>query len=349
MMGRSNWDPRSGHDDMTDDIPNAAPPTLVRALTACNTIIADTYKTSNARAISHQRVHRTMALVAAIAGTIAVLLAIFQLYQPLPLAWPMVVETLAAASATCAVVAGMVWAYQTRWLLFRHKAERCRLVKFRSLIDASYWCGDEAAWRTHLNDAIVTITALAPRDMLVWCRDETVVRRRTTPAPCSLDPETVRALVSYYRTHRLKVQIEYFTDRAERNEGFDRWTRTLPHILFFCSITAVFAHFLIDAWPLEEDGLHTLSITFILLAASFPVIGAGVRTFRFSFEFARSASLFRAKQRALERLDRQLAAEADQVRPESSEILNILAQCEDFLEAEHREWLRLMIETEWFL
>ena len=97
--------------------------------------------------------------------------------------------------------------------------------------------------------------------------------------------------------------------------------------------------------------MHTICIILIALAASFPVIGAGIRTLRSAHEFARLASLFRAKHNALKRirdaLD-ELMNEKIAVKNKTAQVLHTLWQCEQFLEDEHYEWLRLMLDAEWY-
>jgi hypothetical protein len=78
------------------------------------------------------------------------------------------------------------------------------------------------------------------------------------------------------------------------------------------------------------------------------MIGACIRTVQVAREFGRSAALFSAKHVALQDMFQRLLSElaTEPVRP--AEVLHNITACEDFLEAEQREWLRLMQEAEWF-
>lgn len=60
-------------------------------------------------------------------------------------------------------------------------------------------------------------------------------------------------------------------------------------------------------------------------------------------ERRRNAVPFQAKHYALGQLKKELQRETD---PDT--IYHLLWQCERIMEAEHREWLRLMIQVEWF-
>jgi hypothetical protein len=81
----------------------------------------------------------------------------------------------------------------------------------------------------------------------------------------------------------------------------------------------------------------------IVLAACLPVLGAGIRTLHTASERRRNAIRFQAKYYTLEKLRQELQQETD-----ADAIFRLLSQCERIMEIEHREWLRLMIEAEWF-
>jgi hypothetical protein len=141
--------------------------------------------------------------------------------------------------------------------------------------------------------------------------------------------------------------MDYFDRQAERNGRFDRRTRLITPGLFFISVVLAYLHFIYDLIRTSDhtNPAHPDSLSVLLIAAAIaiPVIGAGVRTWRTAYEFARNANLFRAKHAALGQL-------AERVRRESDPTALFYAMwcCEQILDAEHREWLRLMIEAEWF-
>jgi hypothetical protein len=115
------------------------------------------------------------------------------------------------------------------------------------------------------------------------------------------------------------------------------------------------------------------------------VLAAGIRTYLAAFEFSRNKSRFYAAHKALSETEKSLlqntfavvtAEPAGQMRHESVligsnfgqvivvadnsamdansananayPVLRDLAWCEHLLNAEHREWLRLMYDAEWF-
>ncbi len=339
-------------DDMYDspqDMPPSQP--LRDALTLCQYTVEVVFRQADASALRHQRYHRLLTIMAASFGTTAVLLAIVQLSGLFSGMWPVQLSGIAVAFALIAVIAGLVSSQRLNWLLERHRAERYRLLKFRFLTDPALWSGEEEKTRTRmkkLTDEAADITALNRQAIRRWI-DEDEIPEAPAPLPHSqTDENTIRDLVEYYQKKRLGVQMDYFAARAHRNVRMHRYTWFLPPLFFFSSVLAVSGHFIYDIvasahGSQTEVTTSNLFVLFVVLAAAFPVIGAGVRSLRTAYEFARNNSRFRAKLVALRRLAESLQQEND---PEA--IFRDLWSCEQILESEHREWLRLMIEGEWF-
>jgi hypothetical protein len=312
----------------------------------CRDAFFSIYKEADKKAERNQWHHNILTIFAAVFGTIAVLFAIVQLSGFFPTPWPMWVEVIAAIIALLAVLIGWAQARQKQWLLQRHKAERLRLLKFRLLIHPDLWSGDTGKKKdleVRLQKEAEKIQALTQESLQKYVEEYEIFKEPEKMSDCVIDDTSLKSLVNYYRDKRLKVQMQFFIDRAQRNKGRDKYTRNLPPVCFFLSVLCVLAHFVIDIFFNIHGNLHFLSILLIVLAASLPLLGAGVRTLRSAYEFARSASLFQAKYTALQHLDKRLQEETNCV-----EVLHALWHCEQFLADEHIEWLRLMIEAEWF-
>jgi len=311
------------------------------------------YTDCDKKALQWQKLHRSLALLATLGGTLAILFAIVQLSGIIQEHWPIWVECIAAIIALLAVVSGLFWYFQKKWFLHRHKAESFRSFKFRSLVDPCLWCGSEDELQSRYNDWKYRICRETSRikDMTLQSIHQCIKEENIFEEPCELDTcifdETrLSTLVKYYRDKRIAVQRKYFDKQAGRYEKRDKWTRFLPTLLFFFSIVAVLVHFIIDIFI---HSLHNFSVPLLFFAASLPVLSAGIRTYRSTYEFARSAAIYRAKQNALEHLDEKLEEEIQREKLNEKEILSLLWHCEEFLRAEHREWLRLMLEAEWFI
>jgi len=320
-------------------------PAMADPLRVCDRLILPAFRAADSAALRHQWYHRLLTKLAATCGTGAVLFAILQLAYPDFLGGRTVdvVEVVAAIAALAAVVLGLISGRQSRWLLERHKAERLRLAKFRFLTDPITWSDLPTSVEQRageLRAQIKRIQDLTPRQFRGWTEEEDV--RHEPPSPQDRPSAgTLDQLVDYYRTKRMEFQRDFFRKRAEKHELFDRSSRHLGPLLFLGSVIAALTHFGIDLFH-DGNGLHAASTQLILLAAALPVVGAGIRTLRTAYEFARNTSRYRAKSFVLDRLVQILQNETD-----SWSKLRELWYSEEILEFEHREWCRLMIEAEW--
>ena len=164
----------------------------------------------------------------------------------------------------------------------------------------------------------------------------------------TVKPEQLCALAGYYIAKRLGYQMHYFERRSQQHGGQDRWLCHWPAWCFYGSVAAVALHYLLDVLRFRSEVCEGASHAFLLLAMALPVVGACVRTVRVARELGRSAALFRAKHTALHNLLRHMLHTLDAIPLRSGEVMCSIAACEKFLEAEQREWLRLMREAEWF-
>lgn len=322
---------------------------LRAAIGACQQELAEAYAAFDAAALRHQRTHKRITITAAVFGTLAIVAAILQLsgrFEGLRL--PGIEATLVVVTLA-AVILGVFTSLQRKWLLERHKAERLRLLKFRALTDPLLWDGRNAnlkEWTNRLRLEKEEIASLTHEALHHWVTEDSIPEVPTTPN-LELAPSDLQSLIEYYRRKRLQAQMDYFARQARRNFRLDRWTRIIPPLFFFGSVTFALLHFGHDIFSAEEEGARHeaswASIILMLLAAMLPVLGAGLRTVRSALEFARNNIRFRAKLVALQPLAARLQEETD-----VEATFRDLWCCEQIFESEHREWLRLMIEAEWF-
>jgi hypothetical protein len=342
-------------DDQTELGGYAEVPQVQEALLALNEILLPVYMQADREALEHQRAHRRLTIISVLAGTIAVVLAITQLavvrlsaVVAEQVVWVKGGELLAVILGLLSVSLGIIASTQNSWLRERHKAERCRLLKFRFLAHRALWCqgmGGIEVWRHELQCEIEQIQAIDRKKVKAWADVDKPPHAPLPISTCALSPAALRALMGYYTAKRLTLQSAYFHERSMHYEGRDRKLRLLPAACFFLSVSFVLLHSLMDLLSKGDTRSHFFSIWLVWLAACLPVLGGGVRTYRSAHEFARSASLFHAKHHNLEDLKKELE-HADTNNPD--DIMHLIWKCEDYLEREHREWLWLMLEAEWF-
>jgi hypothetical protein len=357
-------------------------PKLAPVLQDCETTLGETYRRTDYNSRKYHFRHKVAGIVAAFGGMFAVLFAIAQLRRKLPYELRLVGElapgtahqweTVAAFAALVAVVVGLRIALSKKWLVDREKAERCRFVKFGFLISPEAWSDP-----SDVREAVKATNALKRQDLKRLAEGEDKASEAASVgAAARIDEATLDQLVDYYLEKRLCLQLRYFERQAKRRYLWDWLTWVVPFMFFFLSIAAAFAHFfhelvnapffhhlvewLSNMFPtliLEQtlNGIGTqhnsqdskeldmVSLRLILVAACLPVIGAAVRILRTAHEFGRNTLRFRATSNELKQLLDRLQKQAD---PPAK--LEILHKTERALQAERREWLRLMIEAEWF-
>jgi hypothetical protein len=162
-------------------------------------------------------------------------------------------------------------------------------------------------------------------------------------------------LVDYYSKKRLDWQQTYCANQANKRNVWGKSTRRASQLLFIVSIGFALGHYFYDELfgsashvrhvKLSTESLapDTFSLTLILLAACFPVVGAAVRTLSSAYAFGRNTLRFEATSNELLRLASGLKETDDPWLK-----LDVLQTVEKVMEVERREWLRPMIEAEWF-
>ena len=330
---------------------------LRQALTALQETLLPVYRAADQRAIVSQGRHRLIATLAAATGTLAVLFGIGELgFRSLRIpanAWVPHVEAVFLCACLVSVVLGLTASLQTGWLGERHKAELCRMLKFRLLARPELWTGRMEEWRCQLGDETAAIRLIGGKAAKEAARLDLEPDPPPDTPPGAVPAASLRVLADYYLVKRLDFQRGFYTSRVARYRERDRRLRHLPPLCFFASVAAALVNYLVEVCEGRPSGsageittVAAVGILLLVFAAAVPVIGTGVRTYRMAYEFARSASLFQAKLAALDHFKQAL--EHDLAAPDAFAILRRLWQCENFFEREHQEWLRLMLEAEWF-
>jgi len=253
-------------------------------------------------------------------------------------------EAVAAVMALIAVVVGLFAAFSRQWLWQREKAERYRFLKFWFMLDVRLWSGlTSQARQDCLRDRVKELSTLNKQDLKDWAEEKNEASEDApTRVSANIDKKVLQDLIDYYEEKRICYQRQYFEKQAGRRHPWARFTYIAPSLFFFLSVVAALVHFSYEKFSPQSEH-STFSVLMIALAACFPVVGAAVRTLRSAYEFGRNTLRFRAAANNLARLSINLYDKKSLLAR-----LNILHEVEKELRAERREWLRLMVDAEWF-
>jgi hypothetical protein len=309
------------------------------AIAMARALTEPVFERADAAALRHQRRHRAIVDVVAFTGTLAVVLGTVTLTQTLEAVAVRFAEAVAAAAAIIAVVLGIWAGSQRRWLLERHKAEQARLCAFRALVRFVGDSGSDAGgWSDRLRADVAGIERRSERELEGWIADETPAETYQAFDENVRSESALRTVVTEYAQAAIEAQRAYFTARARANERWDRRTRSASPILFFISVVSI-----IPGAILRLRGAQDAASLFISIAVILPAIAGGIRLYRSAHEFARNGIRFRAKAVVLGML-------ADRLTNASSAnaLFRDLQFAERLFDAEHREWLALMLDAEWY-
>jgi hypothetical protein len=251
------------------------------------------------------------------------------------------IELVCVFIATAFVLVGLVLSYLKIWLVWRTRAEAYRQLKFRLLVRPALWTSGQPAadgWDAWLRQGVDAAQALDRHRLEPLARDEPLGELAALPGAFDVTREDLRTLVDYYLRRRLAAQIGYFEMRSSRRSRWDN-PRLLP-LFFFGGVACAAAH------VIDPEGEH--GAVFLGLSLLAPVAWAAIRTWRSANEFSRNAARAQAKRAALQKIHDALEAVPTEPEPDAPRAFRLLALSEALLASEQREWLRLMLDAEWY-
>jgi hypothetical protein len=267
-------------------------------------------------------------------------------------------EIFAVVLTLAFIAAGLAMKFKESWILSRYKAENLRLLKFRKLTDPKLWCDppDLAASASELEEEVREISAQNYEAAKEWAAKG--VHPRVAAPPCEGKcPNALHELVDYYIPKRLDVQINYLERKSGVVERRGLWTSMAVRLLFWVSFAFVLCHVVVSSprfaaakpartettSPTQQGHKPSPDDYFALAALFLPIVAAAIRTHRAAHEYERTALRHRATLDSLLALSHKLrdAKLLDQK-------FQLVGFCELILEADCREFLRLVSEAEWY-
>jgi hypothetical protein len=322
---------------------------LLPLLELCTEVIVPRFLAANAVVGQRRQTYLRFAQCAAWLGACAVLFAIIQLAAvisdyPVGRYIPGLEFGFALAAVIVALV-GLGGTIQQKWFQARYTAEKLRLLKYEFLMRPVLWSGtpsDAEDCRQGLAAEVRRIIATEFSEVQAWMTQGTLPQVIAHPG---LPMEECSEIREYYLRKRLLYQIDYLEGAKNRNLDRNNRSRTWPSVLFFGSVSFVLAHFCVEAaaWHTGTGTDALVGKVVLIAAAGLPVCGAGIRVIRGVFEYGRNASRNKATHGVLLNLSERLRK-----ANEPAAVFREMGFCEQVMEADLREYMRLMVEAEWF-
>ena len=336
---------------------------VLEALELSHRVVYPSFQDEDQLALHYQSGYQRLSLAAVGLGAVTVILAISQLaanlhfvgQKPTPdfviRIVKRIVEGLGVSEAIFAAATLIVIFYafiirpKEKWLAARFKAEALRVYKFNMLCDERLWSGhrrDREVVETEVRSEVAELRRKTFRDAEDWSVQGTVPSLCRAPASEKC-PDAQNEFIRYYRAKRLEAQMLYLERKARsREEQGAKW-RVWMQFLFWGSLAFVLGHLALTLGADSEHENEFVSNSLIALAAWLPAIAGAVRTYKSSREFERNALRHEATLFILEKLAARLDASQS-----CGENYVTIGFCEQVLEADSREWMRLMVSAEWY-
>ena len=344
--------------------------------------LAESLSDADAQAIRGHRRHKRITLIGVTAGAVALLLGIVQLGEALWLLpeatnWPARIlgavsgclafvaersfwaEVFFITVAALAVIVGWFRRNHESWLYWRYRAERFRSLPFEVMIDPCLWRTSAPTpqdWKNRVHAGVEEIDDASPTDLHYVAEHESEPKIPEPSVCADVDPTLLKPLTQNYLEHRLRIQTAYFRKFIDTQERNRLDNPTLLPFVFFVSVSLVFVHIVIEAaYGLERSRSAELSEVFhrvgsllLFASAAIPAIWTAIRTWRSANESSRNVARSRAKLGLLNARAVTLEKLLLDKEPDAFRVFTLLALCESLLHNELQEWLRLMLDAEWY-
>ena len=230
--------PAPAMDDMGDEPELRNPgldPVLRQALASIQEKLLPLYRVADHRAIVSQGRHRLIATLAAATGTLAVLFGIGELgYRSLGIEaspWVPHLEAVFLFACLVSVVLGLTAAVHAGWLGERHKAELCRMLKFRLLVRPELSAGRGEEWRRQFDAETAAIALVEGKAAKEAARLDLEPDPPPDISPGAMPAASLEVLANYYLAKRLDFQRGFYASRVARYQERDRRLRHCPAVL----------------------------------------------------------------------------------------------------------------------
>ncbi|MGD0303553.1 MAG: hypothetical protein ABSC71_01855 [Candidatus Acidiferrales bacterium] len=325
---------------------------LFRAMSAVQSNVYEPFLEFDHKAVTMHRCYEIATVLGVVFGATSVLFAVGgATIGDNPHFNPLYCELGTIALSLVAISTGKLARFKERWILARFKSERLRLLKFASLTHPDFWCDQPqfAQSEESLRKYVECISELTYDDAKRWAKRGVHPYPAVPPCKDKNYDVAMDELIEHYVPKRIGAQLNYMESHWGRLESNAIWTSVAIVVLYWGSFIFVACHIAFE-WlhkrgdvPCTDTKALTLGGVFALLALILPIAAAGFRTFRAANEFERSESRHKATYDSLNWLAWEIQAESDRAKR-----FVLIGLAETVLEADCREFIRLLSEAEWY-
>jgi hypothetical protein len=330
---------------------------LQRVMRVIQDTIYKRFAAFDADAVKMHSWYTRVAIAAVVSGALSVFFAIAEVTVPEPrIPWTRFLfswtplEAIAVIATLIVITFGRIQNYKERWILARFKAERLRLLKFSSLMNPKLWRDppDLFPAEQELQHQVDQIRELEYDDAIRWAKRG--VHPYAAESPCKDKyGEAMEELLDYYIPKRIGAQLNYMESHWDKLERKAKLSAGWVQIFYWGSFIVVACH-LVAQWFTEEGHAQSddkkvsmVAAGLALFALILPIIAAAIRTYRSANEFERSELRHKATFDSLN----WIATEIEK-QPDRDKKFALIGFAEIVLEADCREFLRLLSEAEWY-
>jgi len=245
--------------------------------------------------------------------------------------------------------------YHELWLIERHKAERCRFLKFKQILDPDPY--------EIFSKNIAKISSITSnKEIKEWIIKEGLpINDHSYNIPGRENDLCER--IKYYFCVRLLYQKSFYDDRRQKNKRKDELIKFFEPAMFLVISFVTILHIILDTFMTSSvlenafSGLIGIEIGFmaIFLAALLFIIDAGVKTIKVLFAYSQIFIMYNVTFNTLERSEKSLKKiltdckdniTVNKDNPKIYKILMDMYNCEKIMQHEHAIWFGILSDSE---
>lgn len=244
----------------------------------------EVYFRSNSRALDFQKKRNNLGYITAFFGVILILLSIINALKLIENILLVYTEIALFAIVVIGFLIGRFFDYHGKWLLERHKAERCRFLKFQEFI---------CPHRDLFNRNLEQIQQIKDETGIIeWivAQDIRPDKKCTSLTLEGINRTEAKEYLRYYFCRRLFLQMSFYWNRYQKfKNNRCKWVKFIPLVLFFLGLIfgAVNIFFELLTFGVSYDVGFNLRYSFALVLAlgTIPIVSSAIHVLIYLNQF----------------------------------------------------------------